>query len=233
MTPINWLLTQQKLGVKVDGNPGKNTYAALLAHAANRPVDPVILAVGQALATHAIGYEMTTVERLAEFVAQICNETGGFRRWGEDLHYTTPENIQRTWPSRFKTLADAQACCGDAQKLANIVYARASEGNVEPGDGWKYRGRGALQLTFRNNYKRFGQLLGLELEANPDLAADPATSLLIALHFFKLGNVNHYVDAGNYHAARGITNAGSPTYPHPIGLEEVARLRGRVLTVLA
>ena len=92
--------------------------------------------------------------------------------------------------------------------------------------GWRYRGRGALQLTFRNNYRHFGQLLGIDLEGNPDLAADPAVSVLIALQFFKAGKVNAAIDQGDFREARRITNGAA------LGLEEVARLRAQALAFL-
>lgn len=223
---IDWPRAQTRLGVTPDGIDGPITYSALLAHVAGRPVDSVIKSMGGMLAAKAKSYGMTTPARLAEFVAQICNETGGFRRFVENLNYSA-EALRRTWPSRFPTLASAKAIERNPQAIANKVYARPSEGNTQPGDGWRYRGRGALQLTFRNNYRRFGKLLGLDLEGNPDMAADPATSVLIALEFFKLGKVNQAVDRGDFREARRITNGGA------IGLEEVARLRRRALEVLA
>ncbi|AGH48779.1 glycoside hydrolase family protein [Sphingomonas sp. MM-1] len=223
---IDWKRAQQRLGVAADGVPGPITMTALLAFVAGRAADDAIRAMGAMLAKQAAGYGMTTPERLAEFVAQICNETGGFRRFVENLNYSA-EAIQRTWPSRFPTLASAAPFARNPEKLANRVYDRASEGNTQPGDGWRYRGRGALQLTFRGNYRRFGQALGLPLEDAPDLAANPATSVLIALHFWRLGKVNDAVDAHDYRRARRIANGGY------IGLEEVARLRVRALGVLA
>ncbi len=89
-------------------------------------------------------------------------------------------------------------------------------------DGYIYRGRGDLQLTGKDNYRKFGELLGLDLVNNPDLASGEYAPL-IALEFFKIGSVNKAVDANNFQLARQITNGGS------IGLEQVARIRGRIL----
>jgi putative chitinase len=201
-------------------------YLALLSHVTGRQPDAPIRAVAGALAEHASRYgQDKTPERLAEFVAQIANETGGFKLFEENLSYSA-NRIRQVWPARVKTLAEAQRLARNPEALANVVYQRASMGNTQPGDGWRYRGRGALQLTFRNNYRHYGRLLGLPLEEKPELAADPAVSTLIALEFFKQGKVNQAVDRGDFREARRITNGGS------LGLEEVARLRRKALEFL-
>ena len=214
-------------------------YLPLFQRLAASTANPeVVKAMARSFAAHAPAYgQDASKPRIAEFVAQIANETGGFRVFEENLNYSAAR-LSQVWPSRFPRnpvggQISAASIAHKPEQIANIVYARQKEGNTQPGDGWRYRGRGALQLTFRNNYRRFGQLLGIDLEGNPDLAADPATSVLIALAFFKAGNVNRYIDAGNFKAARGITNAGDPNYPNPIGLADVAALRAKALGALA
>lgn len=195
-----------------------------LASPQAKPEDVEAMARAFAAAAPRYGQDRTK-ERIAEFVAQIANETGGFRLFNENLNYSA-RRIRQVWPSRVKTDAEAQRLAHNPEALANVVYQRASMGNTQPGDGWRYRGRGALQLTFRANYKLFGQRLGIDLEGNPDLASDPAVSVLIALEFFKVGNVNAAIDRGNFREARRITNGAA------LGLEEVARLRAKALAVL-
>jgi putative chitinase len=92
-------------------------------------------------------------------------------------------------------------------------------------EGHVYRGRGDLQLTGKDNYARFGKLLDVDLVGSPELAAGEIGTL-IALQFFKLGNVNAAVDADDFTRARRIINGGT------IGLDEVARIRERLLAVL-
>ena len=217
---------------------GDDRYLPVFQRLASPKADPaVVKAMARSFAKHAPVYgQNKSKARIAEFVAQIANETGGFTAFEENLNYSA-KRLRQVWPRYFPRnplggQVRAEAFARKPAAIANYVYQRAREGNVNPGDGWRYRGRGALQLTFRNNYRRFGQLLGLPLEEQPDLAADPATSVLIALEFYKQGNVNHYIDAGNFKAARGITNAGSPTYPNPHGLANVNRLRLLAMEVL-
>lgn len=219
--------------------PADDRYLPLFQRLASPQANPeTVKAMARSFAAHAPAYgQDATKARIAEFMAQIANETGGFRVFEENLNYSA-QRLSQVWPRRFPRnplggQLSAAAVAHKPEQIANIVYARPKEGNTQPGDGWRYRGRGALQLTFRNNYRRFGQLLGIDLEGNPDLAADPATSVLIALAFFKAGNVNRYIDAGNFKAARGITNAGDPNYPNPIGLADVAKLRAKAMEALA
>lgn len=186
----------------------------------------IVEAMARSFAAHAPAFgQDKSKARIAEFVAQIANETGGFRVFSENLNYRA-ERIVQVWPARVPNLTAAAPLAHNPEALANVVYQRASMGNTQPGDGWRYRGRGALQLTFRNNYRLFGQHLGIDLEGNPDLAADPAVSVQIALEFFKVGNVNAAIDRGDFREARRITNGAA------LGLEEVARLRAKALQVL-
>jgi putative chitinase len=204
--------------------PGRD-YEALLVRAAGRKADAKISAVAAALAKHAPVYgQDATPARLAEFVAQIANETGGFSTFEENLNYRAARLVQ-VWPNRFPNTAAAAPYANNPEALANKTYG-GRMGNTELGDGWRFRGRGALQLTGRDNYRRYGRLLNLPLEDNPDLASDPAVSVQIALEFFKQAGVNAAIDRGDFRQARKLTNGGY------IGVDEVARIRNRLLQVL-
>lgn len=206
---------------------GDDRYLPLFRALASPQAKPAdVEAMARSFAAHAPAYgQDRTKPRIAEFVAQIANETGGFRVFNENLNYSAAR-MRQVWPNRIRTDAEAARLAHNPEAIANVVYQRASMGNTQPGDGWRYRGRGALQLTFRNNYRQFGQRLGIDLEGNPDLAADPAVSVQIALEFFKVGNVNAAIDRGDFREARRITNGAA------LGLEEVARLRQKALGVL-
>jgi len=229
-------------GFPIRSSEAEAFYTALFAFAAARAADAVLRAIGAAGARYFPRYGIDTPARLAEFVAQTAHETGGYRRFEEDLRYTAA-GLARTWPGRFAVDAAAPTkrpnalairLAGKPEAIANTVCARPRKGNVLPGDGWRYRGRGMLQLTFRNNYAAAATRLGLDLVARPELAADPATSLLIALDFWVRAGVNACCDAGDYRGARGLTNTGSRTPKvAPIGLEDVAKRRARLLEVLA
>lgn len=217
---IDWPASQRLLGVTPDGVAGSQTYGSIL-DLVGQPCKPV----ADCLAKYAYSYGMITPPRLAEFVAQIANETGGFTTWEENLHYSAA-GLQRTWPSHFDA-EKAVRCANQPLLIAEAAYGgRMGNGPEGSGDGYKYRGRGALQLTGKDAYAKFSKILGIDLTAHPEIASDPYNSTLIALEFFKQLHVNSVVDAGDFVKARKLTNGGS------IGLEHVAQLRARILTKL-
>lgn len=222
---IDWTKAQAKLGVRADGIAGPRTYGTLLAVAAGRAQDAATTSVAVALAENAASYAVTTPARLAEFVAQIANETGGFKAFEEDLRYRASTMLAQ-WPKHF-TPAQAAAAVGHPVEIASRAYGgRMGNAPYPSTDGYTYRGRGALQLTGRSAYAKFGAAISKPLIAHPELAADPGVSTVVALEFFKQLGVFAAVDAGDFVRARKLTNGGD------IGLENVARIRARLLRVL-
>jgi len=122
-----------------------------------------------------------TPERLAHMVGQCAHESMGFTVTEERLSYSA-SRLMQVWPSRYPTMAVAEQYARNPRKLANHTYG-GRNGNIEPDDGWKYRGRGWLQLTGRDNYKRTGAALGIDLECRPELAEDSATAWKIAAYY--------------------------------------------------
>jgi putative chitinase len=240
-TAIRWEPTQRNIGAHVDGKPMRETWGRLLSIVAGRPRDATIDRIADGLTKFAVEYGLVTIERVAEFIAQCSNETGGFRRFEENLNYSAL-GLATTWPSRYAVNPAAKVKAPNAKALAlarrpmaiaNDTYAERM-GNLPAirdtdteADGWQYRGRGMLQLTGRGNYGLFGQSTGLPLITRPELAADPFNSTQIALEFFRRKNVYTPIDAGDYRRARLLTNGGY------IGVERVAELRALLLKVLA
>jgi putative chitinase len=228
---IDWKPVQTRLNAAgfacgaPDGAAGPATFTALYAYAARRQPDDAIRLRGKVAAAHFAEYGMTTAPRIAEFVAQCCNETGGFTRFEENLRYGAAALVKQ-WPTHF-TAEQADAAVGNPIEIASRAYGgRMGNAPWPSHDGYTYRGRYDLQLTGKANYQRFGALLGIDLATNPD-AAPPEVGPLIALEFFRLGNVNAAVDAGDFVEARRITNGGV------IGLENVATIRNRILELFA
>jgi len=116
--------------------------------------------------------------RLCHFLGQIGNECGRLTILEENMNYRSAQRLRTVWPSRFPTLASAEPYVNNPQKLAEKVYGGRFENR--PGDGWRYRGRGLVQITGRSSYREMGQKLGIDLENNPDLAIDPKYALAIA-----------------------------------------------------
>ncbi len=133
----------------------------------------------QVLAAYGINYN---AERLCHFMAQIGHESGGFTIDRESLYYTSAKRLMRVWPKRFRSVAAATPYLRNEEKLAARVYdGRVRDlGNTQPGDGYKYRGRGLIQITGRGGYRDIGRKIKVDLEGNPDLAIDGVTALKIA-----------------------------------------------------
>lgn len=135
---------------------------------------------------------------LAALMGQLEVESGGFARMHENLNYSAPRLLQ-VFPGRngIDTLAEAQAITrGGPEAVANAIYGgewgrTGSSGNTEPGDGWRFHGRGYVQLTGRYNHTRDGRELGLDLVENPDLAADREIAADIAIHYWQSRVVPH------------------------------------------
>jgi len=116
--------------------------------------------------------------RVAHFFAQVFSETGGLSVLRESLNYSATR-LTQVWPKRFPTIEIAHEYAHNEEKLGNFVYG-GRMGNVNPGDGFLFRGRGLLQITGRDAYTRFGKQLGIALPDHPDLAFDPANCLEVA-----------------------------------------------------
>lgn len=116
--------------------------------------------------------------RAEHFLAQVLHETGGLRLLVENLNYSA-RRITEVWPNRFPSEALAAPYAHNSRALANRTYG-GRIGNVEPNDGWRYIGRGLLQITGRANYSRVGAALHLDLLGYPTLVLDPEYGLRVA-----------------------------------------------------
>ena len=158
--------------------------------------------------------------RLAAFAATIAHESAGGAILHENLNYSSA-GLMKTWPLRFtQDEADALGRLpgkpADPAGIANKVYG-GRMGNKAPGDGWRYRGRGLIHLTGRDNYRRAGEALALDLEERPDQAAEWGVAAEIAAWFWAENGCNALADLGDVEGWRRRVNGGL------IGLEDVRK----------
>jgi putative chitinase len=140
--------------------------------------------------------------RAAHFFAQTAHESGNFKAFSENLNYSA-KGLRGIFGKYFPTDALARAYERKPEKIANRVYAnRMGNGDEASGEGWKYRGRGPLQLTGKNNYRAFGKYIGREQEIldNPDLVATEL-GFESALWFFDANKLWGICDQGINDAA--------------------------------
>lgn len=118
-----------------------------------------------------------------DFLGQVLHESAGLTQFSENLNYSA-DRLCKVWPSRFHTLADARPYERNPEALANRVYG-GRMGNTEPGDGWRYRGRGPIQLTGKDNYRAVGDLMGQDLVGLPELMEQPRYALEAAIAWWE------------------------------------------------
>ncbi len=152
-------------------------------------------------------YAITTPRRAAHFLAQVGHESMGLTRTEEDLFYRTAARIQEVWPRRFATEAEAARYVQDPEALANLVYGgRRDLGNVKPGDGFAFRGRGLIQTTGRRNFTRLAEAHGLETpEAAAAWAATREGAAMSAGLFWSDNRLNDLADQGAGEMVESIT----------------------------
>jgi putative chitinase len=157
-------------------------------------------------------YDINTPKRQAAFIGQCAHESGNFKTLEENLRYKA-EALMRVWPSRFPDMDTASKYANNPQMIANKVYS-GRMGNTEDGDGWKYHGRGLIQLTGKDNYERCGSSMGLDLVGDPDRLLDPQYAALSAGWFWNKHGLNELADAQEHGIITKRINGGT------IGLED-------------
>lgn len=238
---IDWNKTQRNIGAGVDGNPGRETWGKLMAKSVGRSYDDTMARLGDSAAKNFASFGVSTsIARIAGTIAETGHETGGFRRWEENLNYSA-QGLADTWPTRFAVNPLAKPKVPNALalrisrrpadiaretyglRMGNTSGANDNDANE---DGWQYRGRGATMLTGRANYALYAALTGVDLIHFPELAADPAVSLLIALVFYRQEKVFGWMDTGNTIMERKAVNGGL------IGFDEVQEIRHTALSLI-
>ena len=140
-------------------------------------------------------FQINTPLRLAHFLAQCGHESGGFRVTQENLNYSA-KGLMGIFKKYFPTEAIANAYQRNPQKIANKVYAsRMGNGDEGSGEGYKFRGRGYIQLTGKDNYTAFGKAIGEDIPSNPDVVASKY-ALLSAAWFFNKNKLHIMADGG-------------------------------------
>ena len=140
-------------------------------------------------------FELNTPLRLSHFLAQAAYESGDFKLVNENLNYSA-KGLRGVFPKYFPTDEKAAQYERQPQKIGNLIYgSRMGNGAEASGDGYKYHGRGFIQLTGKDNYAAFSKDIGEDCVANPDLVATKYP-LASAAWFFKKNNINSISDQG-------------------------------------
>ena len=197
----------------------------------------------QPLIETCVEFEINTEQRIAAFLAQTSHESGGYTMLTENLNYRAA-TLAACWPNRFAELGPNKKPKRDAkgaliptkvalsiekkpELIANMVYSsRMGNGPPQSGEGWKYRGRGLKQLTGKDNYKRCGDALNLDLVNNPDLLLEPMPAARSAGWFWKVNNLSPLADASDIKGMTKKINGGF------IGLEARQALFDKIMAAI-
>jgi putative chitinase len=193
------------------------------------PKNPYVGHWHQALSQLLPDYEINTAQRIAAFVAQCSHESGGFTALKENLNYKAV-TLRKIFPKYFPSddLANAYANMPNKQEaIANRVYAsRMGNGDESSGDGYRYCGRGLIQLTGKNNYQSFADSLEMNVEDVPEYLATFEGAAQSACWFWESNNLNQWADKGDILTLTKRINGGT------IGLEDRIKHYEHALHVL-
>lgn len=180
-----------------------------------------------AMTLHAID----TRARIAHFLAQVVHESSGLQHVVENMNYSA-ERLLQVFPRHFATLADAQAYARQPERIGSRVYGgRMGNGDEASGDGFRYRGRGLIQLTGKNNYRAFARWVGDDVVAHPDRVGDQY-AVHSAVFFWDTHNLNALADIDDIRALTRRINGGLNGFDDRFRLLEKAREALRVAPAL-
>jgi putative chitinase len=172
-------------------------------------------------------FGILTPNQQAAFIGQCGHECGHFRILEENLNYRAA-TLMKLWPKRFPTLEIANAYAGNPKKIANMVYAnRMGNRDESSGDGYRFRGRGCIQLTGHANYFHAGKALGVDFVMEPDLVATPKYAAMTAGWFWSTHGCNEAAEAQDWVKLTKKINGGT------IGLEDRIKHTKEALAALS
>ena len=172
-------------------------------------------------------YEINTTQRLAAFLAQCAHESGGFRLLKENLNYSA-DGLMKVFPKYFPDEKLANAYAKRPELIANKIYAnRMGNGPEDCGDGFKYCGRGLIQLTGKYNYEKFAESIDTPVEEIPEYLATFEGAVQSACWFWETNNLNAQADIEDIKTMTKKINGGY------IGLEDRIQHYNHILEVLS
>jgi putative chitinase len=186
----NFILSKEQLAQLIPGNPYVDYW-----HSAMERCLP--------------DYDINTPQRVAAFMAQCGHESGNFKFLKENLKYRAA-SLVKVWPKYFPNMDIANQYAGNEEKIANRAYAgRMGNGPEESGDGWRFCGRGLIQLTGRNNYQNFADSIETDINDIPAYLATFEGAVQSACWFWETNKLNQWADKGDMLTLTKRINGGT------------------------
>jgi putative chitinase len=200
-------ITQQQLSAMLPGNP----YIEHWCEALNKILPD---------------YEINTPARIASFIAQTAHESGGYTALHENLNYQAA-SLCRVWPSHFNA-GNADQYAHNPERIANRAYSgRMGNGDEASGDGWRFCGRGLIQLTGKSNYQAFADSVQMSIDDVPAYLQTFEGAIQSACFFWENTNLNAVADTGDIEHMTKIINGGT------LGLEDRSNRYLQAMQVLS
>ena len=153
-------------------------------------------------------YQINNPNRIAGFLGQTAHESNSYRTLQENLNYSA-NGLVTVWPTRFPSFDIANQYARQPERIANKVYAdRMGNGSEESGDGWRYRGRGIIQITGRENYEKLSDSIGQNFLGEPDLLLEPRWAAMSAGWFWDTRRLNALCDRKDWGTLTRRINCG-------------------------
>lgn len=187
---MSFILTREQLAQLIPGNPYLDYWH-------------------NALSLCLPDYDINTPRRVAAFVAQCAHESGGFKFLKENLNYRAA-SLMKVWPRYFPTQDIANQYANKQEMIANRAYGgRMGNGPEQSGDGWKFCGRGLIQLTGRNNYQAFADSIETDVEEIPAYLQTFEGAVQSACWFWETNKLNQWADASDILTLTKRINGGT------------------------
>lgn len=171
-------------------------------------------------------YDINDINRIAAFLAQCAHESANFKILKENLNYRA-ESLRRVWPRHFPTDEIAQQYARQPEKIANKAYAnRMGNGDESSGDGWKFSGKGLIQLTGRNNYQLFADHVDMNIDELPEYLISFDGAVKSACWFWDTNKLNQWADQGDLKTLTKKINGGT------LGLEDRIKHYNHIMEIL-
>jgi putative chitinase len=168
-------------------------------------------------------YDITTNQRCAAFLGQTYVESAGYTALHENLNYRA-ESLMRVWPRYFPDIDTARQYANKPEEIANRAYAnRMGNGDEASGDGWRYCGKGLIQLTGKDNYQSFADSLQMSIDDVPAYLQTFEGAVQSAAWFWESNNLNQYSDAWDIETLSKKINGGDLGHDQRINYCNLAR----------
>ena len=172
-------------------------------------------------------FNILTPRQQGAFIGQCGHECGNFKVLEENLNYRAV-TLMKLWPKRFPTQEVANSYEKNPKKIANMVYSsRMGNRDESSGDGYRFRGRGCIQLTGHSNYYHAGQACGVDFVMSPDLVGTPKYAAITAGWFWSTHNCNTFAENQDWIALTKKINGGT------IGLSQRIEHTEKAISVLS